>query len=86
MTLRELRKALRLIGVPKDMHWLSDGLPSDRLCICQEDGKWIVYFSERGSRFDLKYFDTESEACEYFYNDLKEYGTINIDEERNKAD
>lgn len=30
--------------------------------------KWEVYYSERGEKISVKPFDTESEACEYFYD------------------
>jgi hypothetical protein len=29
-------------------------------------GRWEVYYSERGNRFDLHSFNSEAEACEYF--------------------
>lgn len=45
-------------------------------CIGMErtDAGWVVYCSERGSKSFMKRFDTESEAAEYFVQQVeKEY-------------
>lgn len=43
-------------------------LPTESYCIEKKDNKWQVYYRERGSKFDIKEFNLETEACEYFYN------------------
>lgn len=74
MTVIELEKALEDINVPKDFYSiLKGGLPNEQLCLVQEENKWQVYYSERGRKSGLKTFDTEANACEYFYNKLKKY-------------
>ncbi len=45
----------------------------DRLCVHTERGKWTVYFSERGSRLNRRYFDEESEACVFALDTLRRY-------------
>jgi len=35
-------------------------------CINFEDGKWAVYFQERGRKRPIRYFQDESSACELF--------------------
>ena len=34
----------------------------------KNENKWEVFFSERGNKNDLKIFETEQKACEYFFN------------------
>lgn len=51
------------------------GLPNERFCIVKED-MWQVYYSERGKKAGQKLFETEEEACEYFYEKMKRYSTI----------
>ena len=73
MTTAELQKALDQIYVPRDYYSINKGgLPNEKLCIVN-DGGWCVYYSERGHKAGLKYFETESAACEYFYNKMKKY-------------
>ncbi len=42
-------------------------LPGESYCIEEKNNKWEVYYTERGTKFDIKEFYTENEACEYFY-------------------
>ena len=45
---------------------LDGGLVDNALCVdTSVDGSWVVYFSERGSRWDERSFDTEFDALEY---------------------
>lgn len=37
-------------------------------CMEEKNNKWEVYYTERGSKFHVKEFSSETEACEYFYN------------------
>lgn len=53
---------------------MTGGLPNENLCIVK-DGKWQVYYSERGNKSGLKIFETETEACEYFLHKIKRYAT-----------
>jgi hypothetical protein len=41
--------------------------PIDEQCVLQEEeGKWLVYYYERGERNSLRVFESEDEACRYF--------------------
>jgi hypothetical protein len=53
--------------IPADSYSLTGGLPNESLCIARTSGHWEVYYSERGSKSNLKMFQNEAEACEYFY-------------------
>lgn len=68
MTLQELEKIMIERGWPKAAYSLTGGLPNEACCIEHgPDGGWRTYYSERGVRSDLQEFDTESEACDYFF-------------------
>lgn len=76
MTVNELKNKLDEIGVSEDLYSIMlGGLPNDRLCIVKEE-MWQVYYSERGRKVGQKFFETEGEACEYFYEKMKRYSTI----------
>jgi len=71
MRLTELEFTMATLPVPKDAYSLVGGLPNEAYCIERIDSSWRVYYSERGNRSSLRSFDSEEEACEYFYNWLK---------------
>ena len=70
MTLIELEEKLDASDIPRDAYSLAGGLPNEAYCLEEADGKWRVYYSERGSRAGLKRFDTEQEACDDFFDRL----------------
>jgi hypothetical protein len=37
-------------------------------CIKKQGKTWLVFYFERGTKFELQRFKEESAACEYFYN------------------
>ena len=73
MTVEQLEKELEMMEIPQELYSVMvGGLPNEKLCIAKED-KWQVYYSERGSKSELKLFETESEACEFFLQKMKRY-------------
>lgn len=40
-------------------------------CIEQVDEQWLVYYFERGQKFEIETFDSESIACERILNRIK---------------
>jgi len=70
MTIRELEIKLKGLGIKKIFYSLSGGLPSEVFCIDRNESNWEVYYSERGSKSQLKVFEKESEACDYFYKKI----------------
>lgn len=67
MTINQLKNKLEELGIPEDLYSIMvGGLPNERLCIIKDE-MWQVYYSERGKRTGLRTFETEEEACEYFY-------------------
>ncbi len=46
--------------------------PNEAFCIrLNRDGKWEVYYSERGNKNDLKEFENESVACDDLLKRIK---------------
>lgn len=68
----ELKKLLDAEKFNPRAYSLDGGLPSERLCLSAESGRWCVYYSERGSRSDEQCFDSENEGCEELLRRLRE--------------
>jgi hypothetical protein len=63
----ELKNELERAEVNPKAYSLDGGLPDERYVLSQEpDGRWAVYYSERGQKSGLRYFDNEPTACQYF--------------------
>ena len=76
MTVDELKNKLDEIGVSQDLYSIMvGGLPNEKLCIVKDE-MWQVYYSERGKRIGEKVFETEEEACEYFFGKMERYSTV----------
>jgi hypothetical protein len=45
---------------------IREGGRDDGLCLMLEDGRWRVFFSERGERRDIQGYESEDEACVEF--------------------
>lgn len=76
MDISELEEKLNELAVSEDLYSIMvGGLPNEKLCIVQGE-TWQVYYSERGRKSGLKEFETETEACEYFFNKLKGFAKI----------
>lgn len=50
----------RVLDAPGDSTW----------CIRKQGSTWLVFFFERGRKYDLERFQNEHSACEYFLNKL----------------
>ncbi len=71
MNVQELRSILKKSRVSDFLYSLDNkGRDDERLCLDYRDGKWNVYYLERGVKTTNLFFETESEACEYIYNHL----------------
>ena len=72
MTKNDLRQELVKKDIPADFYWLDGGLPNEAYYLNQGAKGWEVYYSERGQKTGLITFETEAEACDYFYQSLLE--------------
>lgn len=68
----ELRSILINKGISRSYYSLEGGLPNEKLCLDCENGKWIVYYSERGIRTGIRYFDNENDACDYLLHAIED--------------
>lgn len=65
MTKAELKRELETASVSPEAYSLDGGLPGECYVLSKEpQGKWDVYYSERGVKTGLRSFDSESEACD----------------------
>jgi hypothetical protein len=71
MNRKELKSNLDELGIREDSYSLYGGV--DILKAILEWGiKWRIHeIDERGNDHNIAFFDTETEACEYFYGMMK---------------
>lgn len=63
----DLKAILSGMGAPQEVYHLDDcGNNDQKLCINKENGVWLVYYSERGTKLVTAEFDNEDDACEEF--------------------
>lgn len=73
MNIDELKIALDREGVKPHYYSLNglSGGPYDGTSILEKEGnKWLYYYFERGSKYNLQYFNSEDEACKYMFKIL----------------
>ena len=71
MDINKLQLLLKESGVPDEMYNLHEvGRDDERFCLRKNENQWQVYFSERGVKTIDEMFETESEACQYIYEQL----------------
>jgi hypothetical protein len=62
MTLSEVKRLLNDVRVPAWAVGFSDD-GGEGLRLIYENHRWLTYYSERGQRWDVKFFMDESNAC-----------------------
>lgn len=62
MDSRELESRLRSYGVPRSMYTIG-GDADEAYCLVLDGANWLVYYSERGNKNDLRIHVRESDAC-----------------------
>lgn len=70
MDRRELVKQLKKIQTPADSYAIGD-INDEALCLIEENGRWSIFYSERGLRTEEQRFDDEASACDAFLQRLK---------------
>ncbi|MBO4919475.1 MAG: hypothetical protein J5365_04900 [Erysipelotrichaceae bacterium] len=71
MKYKELKKVVSKMYIPVNCHNLGRRRPDNAYCLERSRKQWMIYYSERGNRNDIEYFDSEENACEAFYRILK---------------
>lgn len=74
MNVHQLEQILQSRNIHPAAVCINSGLPyaDEQYCIVQEDGRWEVYYAERGQKGTLKRFYHEHDACEYLLSILKQ--------------
>jgi hypothetical protein len=75
---QELREALRRERIREDAYDLDGGHLLETYTLGEANDKWFVYYSERGLESGKKEFASETEACEYLLNKLKNDPTAHV--------
>lgn len=78
MTLAELHKELRRIGIPEEDYYIHGLFGStddhDKLALSIRSSingnEYLIYFKERGKSSLLRNFNSEDEACKYMLEKL----------------
>ena len=76
MNKQELEEVLLLNKVPKDLYSLSGGLPNESYCLEKKKNRWHVYYSERGIKTSVGYFENEEAACECLLKEIRKIVSI----------
>ncbi len=66
MDRKQLELTLVAEGFPPDSYVMHGSDRNDTLNIEQQGSKFVVYYTERGSRSDDHEFLSEADACDYF--------------------
>jgi hypothetical protein len=72
MSIFWLKVLLKLMFVPKHMYSLSGGLPGEAYCIEKDGDRWHFYYSERGEKRTIAYYDSEREVAKAFFKKIRE--------------
>ena len=75
MDMHQLKSRLEAEGIWPAMYNLN-GMPGDSEKYVIErhrDGRWCLYYSERGARHGERFFATEEGACEAMYEAVREF-------------
>ena len=78
MNVHQLEQMLQSENIHPAAVRINHGLPDadEQYCIVQEDGRWEVYYAERGQKGNLKRFYHEHDACEYLLSILKQDASV----------
>lgn len=71
MKLQELKILPNREQISKSYYSLDAMLPNEKLCLIFSNDVWNIYYSERGQKNSIAEFNSEDDACEYFYQILK---------------
>ncbi len=71
MKKNELLETLTREDFTPSTYSLDGGEPDEAMCLCNEQGRWYVYYSERGLQTGKVGFDTEDAACDYFLKKMR---------------
>lgn len=68
MDKKQLGERLQQENINEYYYSLDGDLPNEAFCLHENNNHWEVYYSEKGNKSQLKSFESEEDACNYFYN------------------
>lgn len=71
MTKTELQALLVREGFNTKSYSLEPAEVDEALCLREENGRWCVYYAERGLQSGKKVFSNEAEACAFFLAEMR---------------
>lgn len=72
MNIAELAQVLEREGYsPSWYSFDKNSPPVDGYILDKEDGRWRVFYFERGTTREIAAFESEAKACEFFYEKMK---------------
>lgn len=74
----ELERMLNREGFDPSSYDLEGGLLPERYTLFNQGGIWYVYYSERGLQTGKRSFATESEACGYLLDLMRDDPTTKV--------
>ena len=78
MNITELRELINVRLIHPKMVKILDETPDGYEClnILNKNGKWQVFYMEKGKTTYFREFDDEGSACDYFYQLMLKAGTF----------
>ena len=67
----ELINIFKKLNISESVYSIDD-VKNETLCLITENGKWIIFYSEKGGRTDPEYFDNEESACKAFLYEVQD--------------
>lgn len=77
MDIEELKKFLISKNVSSDLYSLDGGLPNESYCIEKINDKWHLYYSERGIKSTISFYDNEDDVVCGFLKEIKKIISFN---------
>lgn len=71
MDKQQLMDILKKSHYPQDSYGI-DEIKNESLCLVEEHGHWVIFYSEKGQRSDPEYYDSEDAACSEFLREYRE--------------
>jgi hypothetical protein len=71
MDRNQLAATLQREGIRPDAYCLEGGQPNESYVLHRDGDRWLVYYSERGLRSDLRSFNNEEDACIHLLTRLR---------------
>ncbi|MBQ0753637.1 MAG: hypothetical protein KBT87_06300 [Gammaproteobacteria bacterium] len=72
MDKKDLREILIKENFKPSAYSLNDAIKDEALCLRKDDRGWYVFYSERGLQTAKQYFESESDACEFFVDEMRD--------------